>query len=57
MQVYVGLDLGIDTEDNDTLTMDTHDSERSRPKTSDNEVLDFRLDSDERILGQHSHAG
>jgi hypothetical protein len=43
MQVYVGLDLGIDTvtEDSDTLAVATRDSERCKPKTKDNEALNL----------------
>jgi hypothetical protein len=46
MQVYVGLDLGIDTEDDETLAVATYDDERSRPNANENEVLHFRLNSD-----------
>jgi hypothetical protein len=42
MQVYVGLDLGVDTEDtNDSLTLVTYDKEPSRSKA----LLDFRPDN------------
>jgi hypothetical protein len=50
MQVYVGLDLGIDTENNDTLPAATHDNGRSGPEANNSEVLDIQPDSDKRIL-------
>jgi hypothetical protein len=51
MQVYVGLDLGIDIEDTDTLAaVGTYNKERSKSEASDNEVLDIRPDSHKRIL-------
>jgi hypothetical protein len=53
MQVYVGLDLGIDTEDNDTLTAAiTYDKERSGPEANDSGVFDIRPESVKTILSQ-----
>ena len=47
MQVYVGLDLGIDTEDSNTLAAaSTHNKERSGPQANESEVLDIRPDKD-----------
>jgi hypothetical protein len=51
MQVYVGLNLGIDTEHTDTLAAaGTYNRNRSEAEPSDNEVLDIRPDSDKRML-------
>jgi hypothetical protein len=58
MQVYVGLNLGIDTEGNNILAVASPRSrERSGPQANDSEVLDIRPDSDKRVLSPQSHEG